>query len=620
MAPLLQMTSSGLAQSLSVGARSFAWFVGAGASAAGGVPTAYDMILDFKTRLFCSATRIPRREIDPTDPLWNQRITAYFNNSHGFPANGDPEEYAAAFEAVYPDVEDRHQYIDTCVRRGASTFGHRLVAAMIASGQIPCVLTTNFDPLIERSATVAAELLPVDQRAHLAVSTLDSVEIARRCVHQSDWPLLVKLHGDYQSTRLKNTAAELQTQEESLRSVFVDLANRFGLVVVGYSGRDASVMDTLEEALEGPSPFPAGIRWVIRSGHKPLRAVLEFLGNARRVGVDACLVEAETFDELAADINNQVALPPQLATHVLEARPQPLLQPVVLSQRIERDTFPVLRCSALPVTDLPNKARRLKLGLPVTTEEARKAIKSGRFRAVVTVRGHEAYCFGADKEILNALESWGARIDGVQPLNPQAVSWALGLIYDALIRSLTRARPLRPILRARGHAVVVGRPNPKLPAEMQKRDRRMLNTLKQAYGKQLFGSIPSLDLPFAEGIRIRLEGHDQRWWCVFEPFTWIDVPRQDTGPPQGRHRSPGSRGWSNYRSLRNSIEDWRRERWAQQYNPRWSRIIDAWSQMLVSGDQGRMNTIGLRNRPGVDAAFAISSVTAWCRPSGGGDF
>lgn len=619
MAPLIQVTSSGLAQALSIRAPSYAWLVGAGASAAGGVPTAYDMILDFKTRLFCSATGIPRREIDPTDPLWNRRITAFFDNSHGFPANGDPGEYAAAFEAVYPDVEDRRQYIETCVRRGASTFGHRLMAAMIASGQIPCVLTTNFDPLIERSATVADELLPVGQRAHLAVSTLDSVEIARRCVNRSDWPLLVKLHGDYQSTRLKNTAAELQTQEESLRSVFFDIANRLGLVVVGYSGRDQSIMDTLEEALEGPSPFPAGIRWVIRSGHEPLRAVLEFLGRARRMGVDACLVEAETFDELAADINNQVALPPQLATHVLEARPPPLLQPVVLSQRVERDTFPVLRCSALPVLGLPDKALRLKLELPITPQEARKAIKEKRVWAVVTARGQEVYGFGADKDLLNALEPWNPRVD-VQPLNPQKDSWALGLIYDALIRTLTRGRPFRPILRMRGHAVVVGHPNPKIPAEVQRRDRRMLQPLRQAYGRELFGSIPSLDLPFAEGIRIRLEGHDQRWWCVFEPFTWIDLPRQPSGPPEGRHISPGSRERSNHRSLRNAIEDWRRERWAQLYNPKWSRVIDAWSHTLASADQGTMKAIGLQNRRGVDAGFAISSVTAWCRPGGGGEF
>ena len=500
-----EMTSSDLALSLSVRARSYAWFIGAGASAAAGVPTAFNMILDFKTQLFCSATGISRREIDPTDPLWNQRITSYFDNSHGLPANGDPEEYAAAFEAVFPDAADRRQYIAECVRRGTPTFGHRLVAAMITSGQMQCVFTTNFDPLIEQSVTVADELLPADQRAHLAVSTLDSVEIARRSVNESDWPLLVKLHGDYQSTRLKNTTAELQTQEENLRSVLVDVVNRFGLVVVGYSGRDPSIMGALADALEGPSPFPAGIRWVVRSGRRPLEPVLAFLDRAKRLGVDARLVKAETFDELAADINNQIDTPPLLATHVLEARPQPVLQPVVLSQRIEAKRFPVLRCSALPVLEIPRRARLLRLNRPVTTQEAREAIKVGRFRAVVGVYGQRVVGFGADEDLLQVFEPWGGEIEGEHLLDLHADSRALGLTYDALVRSLTRFGPLRPILRTRGHCVVVARPNPKLRTEAQQRDGKLLNPLKRAYGEALFGSVPSLGLPFAEGVRIRLD-------------------------------------------------------------------------------------------------------------------
>ncbi len=51
------------------------WLLGAGASASAGIPTGLDMIIDFKTRLFCAQTRLPRREVDPGDPLWLERIT-----------------------------------------------------------------------------------------------------------------------------------------------------------------------------------------------------------------------------------------------------------------------------------------------------------------------------------------------------------------------------------------------------------------------------------------------------------------------------------------------------------------------------------------------------------------
>ena len=140
-----RMTSREFSRSMAVSARNFAWLLGAGASAAAGIPTGYDMILDFKSRLFCSATGTLRREIDPEDPLWKQRINSYFDNSHGLPANGDPGEYAAAFEAVFPQEDERRRYIEGCVCRGQPTFGHKLLAAMIASGKAPCLFTTNFD-------------------------------------------------------------------------------------------------------------------------------------------------------------------------------------------------------------------------------------------------------------------------------------------------------------------------------------------------------------------------------------------------------------------------------------------------------------------------------------------
>ena len=79
-----------------------AWLLGAGASASAGVPTVADMIADFKARLFCAHTNIPRNEVDVSDPLWEQRITSCFDGADGFPLAGDPCEYSTAFETAYP--------------------------------------------------------------------------------------------------------------------------------------------------------------------------------------------------------------------------------------------------------------------------------------------------------------------------------------------------------------------------------------------------------------------------------------------------------------------------------------------------------------------------------------
>jgi len=133
----------------------YAWFLGAGASAGAGIPTGYDMIRDFKTRLFCQETKLPRREVDSADPLWVERIDGFFKLQSILPPVGDPSEYARAFEAVYPDAADRRAYIDNQVKVGRPSFAHRVLACLLTTNKTPCVFTTNFDDLVE---TVAADL------------------------------------------------------------------------------------------------------------------------------------------------------------------------------------------------------------------------------------------------------------------------------------------------------------------------------------------------------------------------------------------------------------------------------------------------------------------------------
>ena len=109
----------------------YAWFLGAGASAGAGIPTGYDMIRDFKTRLFCQETKLPRREVDSADPLWVERIDGFFKLHSILPPAGDPTEYARAFEAVYPTLADRRTYIEQQVKVGRPSFAHRVLACLL---------------------------------------------------------------------------------------------------------------------------------------------------------------------------------------------------------------------------------------------------------------------------------------------------------------------------------------------------------------------------------------------------------------------------------------------------------------------------------------------------------
>jgi NAD-dependent SIR2 family protein deacetylase len=577
-----------------------AWFLGAGASASAGVPTGYDMILDFKTRLYADATNLTRRELDTSDPLWRERINEFFNNQHGFPSTDDPSEYSVAFAAVYPNLTDRRAYIEEQVRRGTGSYGHRVLASLISTKKVPAVVTTNFDPFIERATVVTDELLPASERAHVTISAIDSAERGERVLADGAWPLLVKLHGDYQEVALKNTADELRKQDDRQRRTLIGLCQRLGLLAVGYSGRDDSVMEALEEAV-GAGAFPGGVYWARKPGQPLLDSVTRFLERAEAAGIDTALVDVSTFDELAGELARGADLPAPLVEHIDARAERPAAIPVKLPTA-EAAQFPVLRCSALPILKMPDTARMLTLQKSCTLEEFRQRLGQHNVRkhTAFAMHGTKVTAFGRDADFLGAAADLGIRVDGQVPLDPLTDSWAVGLLVDALAGSLVRGRPLRR-RHVRGlHAVLAATPRSGGEEnDFSRRTRDQFGALQAAYGGNLTGNLPKLGMAYAEGVYLRLEHRANHWWCVYEPFTWVDTPK-DPSPEVER-----------------AAADWRRERWAGRYNKTWANIIDAWATLFTAGAQTPVRSTKLTDDVGgVAAEFVLSPTTGWARPAG----
>lgn len=576
-----------------------AWFLGAGSSSSAGVPTGYDMILDFKTRLFAEATNLSLREVDPSDPLWRDRINAFFNNQHGFPPTDHPSEYSVAFATVYPDVADRRAYIDEQVRRGTGSYGHRVLASLISTKKVPAVVTTNFDPLVERETVVTDELLPADLRSHITIAAIDSAERGERVLADGTWPLLVKLHGDYQEVALKNTTDELREQDVRQRRTLIGLCQRLGLLVVGYSGRDDSVMDTLVEATR-EGAFPAGVFWTRRPGQPLLDSVTRFLEHAESSGIDTFVIDVATFDEFAGELARCADLPPLLVDYIDARAERPSATPVKLPTA-EAAPFPVLRCSALPILKMPDTARSLTLRQPCTLDEFRQRLTQHNVRrhTAFAMQGARIIAFGRDADYLGAAADLGIRVDGQIALDPVADSWAVGLLVDALAGSLVRGRPLRRRHVHGLHALLATPPRSGgVDNDHATRMREQLERLQGAYGSGLTGNLPKLEIAYAEGVYLRLEHRANHWWCGYEPFTWVDVPR-DPSPEVER-----------------AAADFRRERWAGRYNKTWASIIDGWATLFTSGSETTVRSTKLNDGGGVAAEFVLSPHTGWARPAG----
>jgi NAD-dependent SIR2 family protein deacetylase len=340
------------ARRFSLRKRSLMWLLGAGTSASAGIPTAWDMIWEFKQSLFISQRRVsPHTVADLSDPGIRAQLQAHIDSSKTFPPSGAPDEYATLFEAVYPTEADRHSYLDAKVSGAKPSYGHLALATLMHAQFTRLIWTTNFDPLV---ADACAKVF--GGTGHLTTVALDAPDLAAQVIGEERWPVEVKLHGDFRSRRLKNTGEELRHQDARLRQLLVDSCRRFGLVLVGYSGRDDSIMDTLEEALNHTGAFPFGLFWLYRRDHSLLPRVSRLLTNAAATGVDAAIVPMENFDETLCDL---VRLISDLDTEVLDAFALERRRWTGAPRPAGNRGWPVVRMNALPITQAPSVCRRV---------------------------------------------------------------------------------------------------------------------------------------------------------------------------------------------------------------------------------------------------------------------
>ena len=389
-ADYVRLASDDFARRFPFRASKLMWFLGAGTSASAGLPTALDMIWEFKRVLFVSQNRQGSQQAgaDLSQPTVRDRIAAYIASLGGMPSIGAPDEYAALFETAYPSEADRHAFLDAKMAGAKPSYGHMALATLMRAQLVRLVWTTNFDALVADSCAKV-----FDTTSALTTATLDSVDLARQAITDERWPIEIKLHGDFRSRRLKNTDDELRHQDTHLRRLLVEACQRCGLIVVGYSGRDDSVMDALDDAMERPTAFPCGLFWLHRGEGPPLPRVTELLARGASRGIEAALVSVENFDEILRDL---IRLIPDIDTSALDdfATARRAWSPAPL-RRTSGGGWPVVRLNALPVVDAPSVCRLVvcKVG---GTADVRDAVKNADVDVLAVRSRVGVLAFGAD--------------------------------------------------------------------------------------------------------------------------------------------------------------------------------------------------------------------------------
>lgn len=215
--------------------------LGAGASVESGVSSASDCIWEWKLEIFLSQN--PNLvDVYNSIKLENVRkvIQKWLDNQKIYPKEGSEEEYSFYAERAFPIAEDRRKYFQRLVSNCKPSLGYHIIAMLAQKNIIKSVWTTNFDGLMVKCAYQYTPLIPIE----ITADTAD--RIYRGDVDNE--LLCIELHGDYKYGELKNTAYELDSQNEVfIHALKNELKNR-NLIVIGYTGRDKSLMAALCEA------------------------------------------------------------------------------------------------------------------------------------------------------------------------------------------------------------------------------------------------------------------------------------------------------------------------------------------------------------------------------------
>ena len=197
----------------------YAVLVGSGISRAAKIPTGWEITLDLVRKL----AELHKEPCEPEPERWYQ---------DKFDKEAD---YSDLLDELFKTRDERQQFLrpywepgDQEREDGAKrpTAAHQAIAALAARGFIKIIVTTNFDRLME-SALRDQGLEPT------VLSSPDQIQGALPLIHTRC--CVIKLHGDYLDTRIRNTSSELDQYSREFDDLLDRIFDEFGLVICGWS-------------------------------------------------------------------------------------------------------------------------------------------------------------------------------------------------------------------------------------------------------------------------------------------------------------------------------------------------------------------------------------------------
>lgn len=220
-----------LSFSMHSGPGTLSLLLGSGISQGAGIPTGWDIVLDLIQKL---ATLEGEPNIENPEQWFKEKY------------HEDPK-YSFLIERIAPTKTDRRNLLKNNIEpneeereqgKKVPTHSHKAIAQLVKIGAVRVILTTNIDQLLE-TALKDIGVTPI------VIFNEDSLEGAMPYVHSEC--TIIKLHGDYLDTRIKNTPEELAQYSEKMNAFLDRIFEEFGLVICGWSAKwDIALRDALD--------------------------------------------------------------------------------------------------------------------------------------------------------------------------------------------------------------------------------------------------------------------------------------------------------------------------------------------------------------------------------------
>ncbi|HQE54280.1 SIR2 family protein [Tenuifilum sp.] len=405
--------------------QSFDLFLGAGASISSGIHSGSDLVWHFKRELLSVSGKINGKKFQDLKVEANKKvIQSYFAEEDAKVTN----HYSYYFEKCYPDPLVRQEFLTNLIKDKKPSIGFMCLSALVSKQKINTVWTTNFDDLIEK-----------------AISKLDiscqvvSPENAKSVQnYRNDIPTVVKLHGDFRYDALQNTDAELQHLEENLHNYFLQAATQRGLLVVGYSGGDESVLQTLEKALEKPNAFPKGLIWCIPKDIMPSERLSKLIDKAYAQNQRSGFMVIDSFDYFLHELYTVCELKNEQIDSIANERFEQR-RFFRLTQN-QANTTPVL-LNAIKATHFPKTifSTKTKINGEGKWKKLREVLKDSNIVAAFS-KGETLSLFGNENEIKDVFKDY--LTDDLKPIDiqehlfHQPDSFYIGMLYELIEKSL----------------------------------------------------------------------------------------------------------------------------------------------------------------------------------------